>query len=202
MRSAIIIVFLAGVVSSQSATVTPAPAQTAVDLFLGARRQSNYSFAASVVAVDDTTTTYEIRCKSGALNLPGLPTTTCDLKDPPWTVTEGPSTMIGVLSTAIQNVTGVLDETCTIEGRTAAYCNYTFVGDLGGKTTSTSYPTTITGENYAEYLVTITGGADKLHATTTTALAEVVSTSNVKQNRVRVRVLGTILLATSVFVIM
>ncbi|KAG4219132.1 hypothetical protein PC116_g32388 [Phytophthora cactorum] len=82
MHHIILPAFLAGMAFSQIATITPMPTQTTVNLFLGSKRESNYSFAASVVAADDTATTYEIKCKSGALNLPGFPTTTCDLKDP------------------------------------------------------------------------------------------------------------------------
>ncbi|KAK6954427.1 hypothetical protein Daesc_004394 [Daldinia eschscholtzii] len=189
---------------SQIATITPMPTQTTVNLFLGSKRESNYSFAASVVAADDTATTYEIKCKSGALNLPGFPTTTCDLKDPsyqPWTVIQGPSTMIGVLSTAIQNVTAVLDERCAIEARTAAYCNYTFLGNSAGTTTSTAYPTVITGESYVEYPIAITAGADKLRASNSTAAIEPVPTNSAELRKVGIGALGGIFLATMCIVI-
>jgi hypothetical protein len=62
--------------------VTPEAAPTVVNLFLGAKRESNYSFAASVIAADAVATTYQIHCESGALNMPGFPTTTCDQNDP------------------------------------------------------------------------------------------------------------------------
>lgn len=71
-----------GTAFAEIATVTPAPTQTIIDLFLGAKRSGNYSFEGSVYGADATATTYEIKCKSGALNLPGFPTTTCDLTDP------------------------------------------------------------------------------------------------------------------------
>ena len=74
------------IANAQITSPTLAPAQTIANVFLGAKRESNYSFVGSVVAADQTATTYEIGCKSGALNLPGFPTTTCDLKDPVCTV--------------------------------------------------------------------------------------------------------------------
>lgn len=70
--------------------------------------------------------------------------------------------MAGTLSTAIASVTAVLDEECIITGRSAAYCNYTYIGDSSGSTTSTSYTTIINGSLYYEYPVTITAGAEKL----------------------------------------
>lgn len=82
MHFAIIPMLTASVVFAQTSTVTPTPVQTVVDLFLGAKRQGNYSFAASVISADNIATTYEIMCKSGDLNIPGFPTTTCDLNDP------------------------------------------------------------------------------------------------------------------------
>lgn len=84
----------------------------------------------------------------------------------PWTVTDGPSTMIGTLTTAIETVSAVLDETCAITGRTAAYCNYTYTGTSASSITSTAYTTMITGESYVEYPVTVTAGAEKLVSTT------------------------------------
>lgn len=74
--------------------------------------------------------------------------------------------MVGILSTAIASVTAVLDETCVIEDRTAAYCNYTFSGESAGTTTSTAYTTIITGELFTAYPVVITAGAEKLPAAT------------------------------------
>lgn len=83
MRPVFIPFFLAGAVTAQTITSAPAlPTQTVVDLFLGAKRKSNYTFVGSVLEADDAATTYHITCKSGDLNLPGFPTTTCDLKDP------------------------------------------------------------------------------------------------------------------------
>jgi len=80
--------------------------------------------------------------------------------------------MVGILSTAIETVTALLDETCIIEDRTAAYCNYTFSGDLGGGTkTSTAYTTVITGSLFWEYPVRVTAGAEKLPAKTAAAAA-------------------------------
>jgi hypothetical protein len=70
--------------------------------------------------------------------------------------------MVGVLTTAIASVTAVLDETCIIEDRTAAYCNYTFSGNSAGTTTYTAYTTIITGELFYEYPVVVTEGAEKL----------------------------------------
>ncbi|ETS76591.1 hypothetical protein PFICI_11978 [Pestalotiopsis fici W106-1] len=169
MKSTLSVSLLVGMACAQSAAVTPARTQTVVDLFLGAKRPGNYSFDGRVITADSTATTYEIVCKSGALNLPGFPTTTCDLRDPPWTVTNGPSLMIGVLSTAIANVTALLQETCTVEDRTAAYCNYTFAESIGGTSTSTSYTTVITGDNYYEYPVAITAGTENLPLATTTS---------------------------------
>ncbi|KUI65711.1 hypothetical protein VM1G_00063 [Cytospora mali] len=209
MRSIIVPIFMAGIAFAQNTTITPTAVQTVVDLFLGAKRQSNYSFEGSVVWADNTATTYEIRCNSGALNLPGFPTTTCDLKDPPWTVTDGPSTMVGVLSTSIQNVTAVLAETCAVDGRTAAYCNYTFVGDSVGRTTSTSYTTIITGDMYVEYPVTITAGAEKFAAATATsspsdtiaATTGTPSTGGTRPSVVRTGTLGTIVLAAIAFTV-
>lgn len=69
-------------ISSQNNTVTTAPAATVVDLFLGAKRPGNYSFVASVIAVGETATTFEVVCSSGLLNLPGFPTTSCNVNDP------------------------------------------------------------------------------------------------------------------------
>ncbi|KAI2628667.1 hypothetical protein GGR54DRAFT_636381 [Hypoxylon sp. NC1633] len=208
MRSLVTPVLLAGLAAAQNTTITAAPPQTIINLFLGSRRESNYSFAGSVIAVDETATTYEIRCSSGALNLPGFPTTTCDLKDPPWTVTEGPATMVGVLTTAIETVSAVLDEKCVVEGHTAAYCNYTYVGNSAGQTTSTTYTTIITGDNYAEYPITITAGAEKLTTVTetspanTTAAAPVpYSTSGIGINVAKMRALGVVVLAAIGFVI-
>ncbi|KAI1202691.1 hypothetical protein F5X97DRAFT_286949 [Nemania serpens] len=167
MRPVFIPFFLAGAVTAQTITSAPAlPTQTVVDLFLGAKRKSNYTFVGSVLEADDAATTYHITCKSGDLNLPGFPTTTCDLKDPPWTVTEGSSTMVASLLTSIGSVTALLDETCVLEDRTAAYCNYTFIGNSGTQTTSTSYTTVITGDLYYEYPIAITAGAEKLAAAT------------------------------------
>ncbi|KAL2020334.1 hypothetical protein VTK56DRAFT_8562 [Thermocarpiscus australiensis] len=159
MRFIIPFLLLSGAISAEE--VTP-PVQTVVNVFLGAKRNSTYEFEGSIIDADSTATTYLINCKYGALNLPGFPTTTCDRTDPPWTVTEGPSTMVGILSTAIATVTAVLDETCVIEDRTAAYCSYTFTGVSAGTTTSTAYPTTITGDLFYPYPVTITAGAEKL----------------------------------------
>lgn len=68
--------------STANIAVHAAPGPTTVNLFLGAKRQSNYSFEASVVAVGETATTFEVVCKSGLLNLPGFPITTCDANDP------------------------------------------------------------------------------------------------------------------------
>lgn len=73
-------------ISSQNNTVTTAPAATVADLFLGARRPSDYSFVASVIAVDEKATTFEVVCSSGLLNLPGFPTTTCNANDPVSTI--------------------------------------------------------------------------------------------------------------------
>ncbi|KAI1113350.1 hypothetical protein F5Y14DRAFT_418014 [Nemania sp. NC0429] len=169
MRHILIPLFLAGAVAVAAESITAAPAmptQTVVDLFLGAKRKSNYTFVGSVLEADDAATTYHITCKSGDLNLPGFPTTTCDLKDPPWTVTEGSSTMVASLLTSIGSVTALLDETCVLEDRTAAYCNYTFIGNSGPQSTSTSYTTVITGDLYYEYPIAITAGAEKLAAAT------------------------------------
>ncbi|EAQ85380.1 hypothetical protein CHGG_09394 [Chaetomium globosum CBS 148.51] len=165
------LLLLAGVMSADAHAlpVVAAAAEaepTTVGVFLGAKREGEYSFDASVIAADAVATTYQIRCQSGHLNMPGFPTTTCDQNDPPWTVTEGPSTMVGILSTAIASVTAVLDETCVIEDRTAAYCNYTFSGESAGTTTSTAYTTIITGELFTAYPVVITAGAEKLPAAT------------------------------------
>ncbi|KAM0817455.1 putative Ig-like domain-containing protein [Seiridium cardinale] len=158
--------FLAAIADAKNVIGTPIPTQTVVDLFLGAKRPGNYSFDGSIITADETATTYEIRCKSGALNLPGFPTTTCDLKDPPWTVTNGPSTMIGVLSTGIETVTALLAETCTVKDRSAAYCNYTFIESKDGSSTTTSYATTITGDSYIEYPIAITAGFENLPTAT------------------------------------
>ncbi|KAK4169839.1 Ent-kaurene oxidase [Cladorrhinum sp. PSN259] len=136
--------------------------QTVVEVFLGAKRDSHYEFQGSVIAADADATTYLVRCQYGLLNMPGFPTTSCNLEDPPWTVTEGPSTMVGVISTAIDTVTALLAETCEIKDRTAAYCSYTFTGISAGTTTSTAYPTTITGDLFYPYPITITAGAEKL----------------------------------------
>ncbi|KAF5869308.1 uncharacterized protein Bfra_011115 [Botrytis fragariae] len=158
MKLSISLILLAAITYAQNATVTSAPTETVVDLFLGAKRSGNYSFEGSIITGDATATTYEIRCKSGALNLPGFPTTTCDPKDP--------------LSMAIDTVTASLAETCRLEHQTAAYCNYTFVETLSSTTTSTSYTTIITSANYIEYPVAITAGIENLPtATTNTATA-------------------------------
>ena len=74
--------------------------------------------------------------------------------------------MVGVLSTAIGTVTAFLAETCRIEKQTAAYCNYTFIRDIGHSSTTTSYATTITGDSYVSYPVVITAGVEKLIAPT------------------------------------
>lgn len=74
--------------------------------------------------------------------------------------------MVGILSTAIASVTAVLDETCVIEDRTAAYCNYTFSGESAGTTTYTAYTTIITGELFTAYPVVVTAGAEKLPTAT------------------------------------
>ncbi|KAF7905070.1 uncharacterized protein EAF01_005591 [Botrytis porri] len=177
MKFGISLILLAAITYAQNATVTPAPTETVVDLFLGAKRSGNYSFEGSIITGDATATTYEIRCKSGALNLPGFPTTTCDPKDPPWTVTNGPSLMIGQLSTAIDTVTAFLGETCRLEHQTAAYCNYTFIESLSSTTTSTSYTTVITGANYIEYPVAITAGIENLATLTTNAETATTATA-------------------------
>jgi hypothetical protein len=70
--------------------------------------------------------------------------------------------MVGILTTTIESVTAVLDETCVIEDRTAAYCNYTFSGNSVGTTTSTAYTTIITGDLFYEYPVVVTAGAEEL----------------------------------------
>lgn len=86
MQIQTISLFCAGFVPlamAQVPAVRSAPASTTVDMFLGAKRHGNYSFVGSVISVIDTTTVYEVICESGALNLPGFPTTTCDpAKDP------------------------------------------------------------------------------------------------------------------------
>ncbi|KAK9772828.1 putative Ig-like domain-containing protein [Seiridium cardinale] len=190
MKVATATLFLAAIADAKNVIGTPIPTQTVVDLFLGAKRPGNYSFDGRIITADETATTYEIRCKSGALNLPGFPTTTCDLKDPvtrpfsrkelgennfanyslrlfqPWTVTNGPSTMIGVLSTGIETVTALLAETCTVKDRSAAYCNYTFIESKDGSSTTTSYATTITGDSYIEYPIAITAGFENLPTAT------------------------------------
>jgi len=169
-------VLLATLAYAQTATITSAPTATIVDLFLGSKRSANFSFDGSIITSDTTATTYEVQCKSGALNLPGFPTTTCDLKDPPWTVINGPSIMIGVLSTAIDTVTALLAETCRLVDQTAAYCNYTFIESLGSATTSTSYQTTITGDQYVKYPVTITAGLNALPPATITSTTNATQT--------------------------
>ncbi|KAI1345527.1 hypothetical protein F5Y01DRAFT_300310 [Xylaria sp. FL0043] len=159
---------LARMVCAQGPVTTAAPSQTVVNVFLGAKRSSSYLFDGRIIVADATATTFEIQCKSGVLNLPGFPTTTCDpANDPPWTVTYGSSTMIGVIPTAIGTVTALLAETCALEARTAAYCNYTFVEDIGSSSTTTSYPTVITGDSYTEYPITITAGLQNLVTSTT-----------------------------------
>jgi hypothetical protein len=189
--------------SPASNVATMAPEETTVNLFLGAKRRSNYSFEASVIAVGEMATAFEVVCKSGLLNLPGFPTTTCDTNDPvsaargrqgtkdglltrmepkqPWTVTNGRSTMAGILSTSIASVEAVLDEKCNIMQRSSANCNYTYVGVSNGSTTSTAYTTIITGSLYYEYPVIITAGAEKLSADVETrvsgSLVPVASTS-------------------------
>lgn len=75
--------------------------------------------------------------------------------------------MVASLLTSIGSVTALLDETCVLEKRTAAYCNYTFIGNSGTHSTSTSYTTVITGDLYYEYPIAITAGAEKLAAATT-----------------------------------
>lgn len=70
--------------------------------------------------------------------------------------------MVGVLTTAIAGVSAVLDEECILAGRTAAYCNYTYIGGSNTSMTSTSYTTVITGDLYVEYPVTLTAGTEKL----------------------------------------
>lgn len=79
--------------------------------------------------------------------------------------------MVGTLSTAIAGVTAVLDEKCILTGRSAAYCNYTYSGDLSGSTTSTSYTTIITGSLYYEYPVIVTAGAEKLSSAVETSVS-------------------------------
>lgn len=79
--------------------------------------------------------------------------------------------MFGTLSTAIASVTAILDEECVISGRSAAYCNYTYVGTSSGSTTSTSYTTIITGSLYYEYPVSVTAGAEKLSAAVQTSVS-------------------------------
>ncbi|TGO85456.1 hypothetical protein BPOR_0394g00010 [Botrytis porri] len=169
MKFGISLILLAAITYAQNATVTPAPTETVVDLFLGAKRSGNYSFEGSIITGDATATTYEIRCKSGALNLPGFPTTTCDPKDP--------VTSSRQLSTAIDTVTAFLGETCRLEHQTAAYCNYTFIESLSSTTTSTSYTTVITGANYIEYPVAITAGIENLATLTTNAETATTATA-------------------------
>jgi hypothetical protein len=80
------LILMAGAVSAGAHAVpvalTPEAVPTVVNLFLGAKRDSDYSFAASVIAADAVATTYQIHCESGLLNMPGFPTTTCDQNDP------------------------------------------------------------------------------------------------------------------------
>lgn len=87
------LLLLAGVMSADAHAlpVVAAAAEaepTTVGVFLGAKREGEYSFDASVIAADAVATTYQIRCQSGHLNMPGFPTTTCDQNDPvscsPW----------------------------------------------------------------------------------------------------------------------
>jgi hypothetical protein len=74
--------------------------------------------------------------------------------------------MVGRITTAIGTVTAVLDESCAIESRTAAYCNYTFYGNSAGTTTSTAYTTIITGDLFTAYPIKVTAGLEKLPAPT------------------------------------
>jgi hypothetical protein len=67
---------------AQGCAVIPTPTETTVNVFLGAKRENPYSFNASIIAADHVATTYEVRCVSGTLNMPGFPTTTCDRSDP------------------------------------------------------------------------------------------------------------------------
>lgn len=177
----------ASTTASTTAFTTPTPAAEAhtvgnhgtVNVFLGAKRPGNYLFLGKVIGADDTATTYQVHCLSGALNLLGFPTTSCNTNDAvryvfhvafdfsrhktyllclqPWTVTHGPSAMVGILSTAIGSVTALLDERCSLQSRTVAHCNYTFVGSSNGRQTmSTAYPTLIAGDKYYEYPITMT----------------------------------------------
>lgn len=81
------LLLLAGVISAHAhalpaVAVAAEAVPTTVAVFLGAKREGEYSFDASVIAADAVATTYEIRCQSGHLNMPGFPTTTCDQNDP------------------------------------------------------------------------------------------------------------------------
>jgi len=80
----ILLTTAAAVVSAQDAPApVPVPeAQTTIGVFLGAKRDGDYEFGASIISADEDATTYLIRCESGDLNLPGFPTTTCDENDP------------------------------------------------------------------------------------------------------------------------
>jgi hypothetical protein len=98
--------------------------------------------------------------------------------------------MIGVLSTSIETVTAMLAESCRVEARTAAYCNYTFIENVGGSSTTTSYTTVITGDSFTEYPIAITAGLQNLPTAATSATQSSAPTSPTPTSAGSIRSVG------------
>jgi hypothetical protein len=137
-------------------------------------------YGASVINVCDGTTTMALQCLApSTLYVPELRTsvlcgtdaevslsffvmsTVTDLLYQKFTATIASDYYAVSSSTNLGGTTASIAETCSLQGTTAAVCQITISGAVGGQTISTATSATASGADYYRYNVPITAGAEK-----------------------------------------
>lgn len=129
---------------------------TTQDLFID-NMDPNAMWAASVIEVCNSSTTYAVACTSAPFN------PACSQGATPITMTQGPS-VFAVTTPAIYSETSVtIVETCALDSSaSSASCVQTIEGAGYGQSNVMTKAFNLTGQYYRHYQVAITAGADKL----------------------------------------
>ncbi|PBP28229.1 hypothetical protein BUE80_DR000823 [Diplocarpon rosae] len=143
-------------------------ASASVDLFIDST-DANWEYAASIIEACADQTVYALQCTAGG-SLVGAQT--CGPNAVTATVTAGTSTYrfsSDVTTTTLGvGVTATAEESCVLDGTTAATCTATVRGTADGTKTTTTTTTTLSGTAYYRFDVAITGGAEKTVTATAT----------------------------------
>ncbi|KAE9369692.1 hypothetical protein N431DRAFT_413964 [Stipitochalara longipes BDJ] len=152
-------------------------ANATVNMFIDSEG-SDYEYAASIVTACVDQTVYALQCTAGPSN---VGSETCGPNAVIATVTSAAS--FYSISSAVTtetlgyDVTGTVQETCSLAGTTAAACTGTLKATAESSTVSTSTVETLSGSDYYRFNVEITGGSEKTANPTATCRAKGAATS-------------------------